>query len=131
MGNELKTWLTLGQHLLRAAMVASSLPALSAGSAAASLPIDLNRADAATLARNLAGVGPAKAEAIVAYRQKHGPFKSVDELALVKGIGPRTLQRNRDRLIVKPPASRTVTADSAGNASTSSARQRARASPAD
>lgn len=98
----LKTWLKVGQHLLRAAMVATTLPVMAAGSPTG--PIDLNTADAPALARALAGVGPAKAQAIVEYRRRHGPFKSVDELALVKGIGPRTLERNRDRLTVRGQA---------------------------
>lgn len=101
MSKKLNTWLKMGQHLLRAAMVATTLPALGSGSPA---PVDLNTADAPTLARVLAGVGPAKAQAIVEHRRRHGPFKSVDELALVKGIGPRTLERNRDRVVVQSRA---------------------------
>ena len=98
MTKALKTWLKVGQHLLRAAMVATTLPAMAASPTG---PIDLNTADAPALAAALAGVGSAKAQAIVDYRRRHGPFKSVDELALVKGIGPRTLERNRDRLTVR------------------------------
>ncbi len=72
------------------------LPALTfAGS-----PVDINTADAATLAEAIKGVGKAKAEAIVAYREKHGPFKSVDDLSLVQGIGPKTVEKNRDNLTV-------------------------------
>ena len=44
----------------------------------------------------LNGVGEAKAEAIVAYREEHGPFKSADQLAEVKGIGLKTVEKNRD-----------------------------------
>jgi competence protein ComEA len=58
-------------------------------------PVNINTADAATIAEALEGVGEAKARAIVAYRQQHGPFKSVDELGLVKGIGPKMLEHNR------------------------------------
>jgi len=58
--------------------------------------VNVNTADAATLARELKGIGIKRAEAIVAYRQKHGPFKSVDELALVKGIGPAAISKNRE-----------------------------------
>jgi competence protein ComEA len=45
-------------------------------------------------------VGLAKAEAIVEYRQKHGPFKNADELSLVKGIGERTVEINRSDIKV-------------------------------
>lgn len=64
-------------------------------SAQAGTPVNVNAADAATLASSLDGVGPAKASAIVAWRESNGPFKSVDDLAQIKGIGPDTLQRNR------------------------------------
>lgn len=62
--------------------------------------IDLNGADAPTLQRELAGVGEAKANAIVAYRDINGPFASVDELLEVKGIGKAILDRNREKLEV-------------------------------
>jgi competence protein ComEA len=67
-------------------------------------PVNINTADAATLSRELKGVGIKRAQAIVDYRQKNGPFRSADELALVKGIGPAALARNRDliRIDVKP-----------------------------
>ena len=60
--------------------------------------INLNSADADTLATSIVGIGPAKAAAIVAFREKHGPFKSVDDLLLVKGIGAATVDNNRERL---------------------------------
>lgn len=63
--------------------------------------IDLNDADALTLQQNLNGIGKAKAEAIVAYREANGPFDSVDELLEIKGIGKALLDRNKDKLIVK------------------------------
>jgi competence protein ComEA len=66
----------------------------------AGTPVDINIADAATLAEAIKGVGPAKAQAIVAYREKHGPFKSVDDLTLVSGIGTKTIENNRDNLTV-------------------------------
>lgn len=62
--------------------------------------ININQADAATLDKALVGVGAEKAKAIVAFRQQHGPFKSVDELALVKGIGPKLIERNRANMRV-------------------------------
>lgn len=62
--------------------------------------VNLNTADAATLERELLGIGQVKAEAIVAYRDEHGAFASVDELLEVKGIGEATLEKNRDKLSV-------------------------------
>lgn len=61
-------------------------------------PVDINTADARTIAQTIQGVGQAKAEAIVAYRNTHGRFASIEELAKVKGIGLKTVSKNRDRL---------------------------------
>jgi competence protein ComEA len=61
-------------------------------------PVNLNTADAQSIATNLNGVGMVKAEAIVAYREQHGSFSSMDELLQVKGIGIKTLDRNRDMI---------------------------------
>ena len=66
--------------------------------AAWSGPVDINTADASTLARELNGVGPARAQAIVAYRNEHGPFKSVDDLRLVKNMPQKIIDSNRDLL---------------------------------
>ena len=63
-------------------------------------PVNINSADAATLARELKGVGLTRAQAIVEYRTKHGPFRSADELALVKGIGPKAIENNRANIRV-------------------------------
>jgi competence protein ComEA len=65
-----------------------------------SAKVNLNAADATTLQRELAGVGEAKAKAIVAYRESNGPFASLDELLEVKGIGKAILDKNRDKLEV-------------------------------
>lgn len=69
-------------------------------SAFAAGPVNINTADATTLAANLNGVGAAKAQAIVEHRQANGPFKSADQLASVKGIGLATVEKNRDRIQV-------------------------------
>ena len=58
-------------------------------------PVNVNTADAVALAKALNGIGPAKAKAIVAYRDKNGPFKSVDQLALVEGITQKLIDKNR------------------------------------
>lgn len=62
--------------------------------------VNINTADVETLA-TLTGVGPAKAEAIVAYRDTNGPFASAEQLAEVKGIGQATVQKNAERLSVE------------------------------
>jgi competence protein ComEA len=64
-------------------------------------PVDINTADATTLAKELNGVGPARAQAIVAYRNEHGPFKSVDDLALVKNMPRKVIESNRELLRVE------------------------------
>ena len=69
-------------------------------SAFAAGPVNINTADAAALAANLHGIGPAKAQAIVEHRQANGPFKSADQLAAVKGIGLATVEKNRERIQV-------------------------------
>jgi len=83
-----------------------------AGSVAANERINLNTTDAATLDRVMDGVGPAKAAAIIEHRRVHGPFRSVDQLIDVRGIGLATLERNRSRLVVGP-ATRPVAAGQA------------------
>lgn len=62
--------------------------------------VDLNKADAQSLQTALSGIGRAKAEAIVAYREANGAFASVDELLEVKGIGKALLDKNRDRIMI-------------------------------
>ncbi|MEW5756864.1 MAG: helix-hairpin-helix domain-containing protein [Pseudomonadota bacterium] len=62
--------------------------------------VNINTADAATLAEHVKGVGLKKAEAIVQFRNENGPFKSVDDLAKVKGIGEEIVEKNRAILAV-------------------------------
>lgn len=64
------------------------------------MTVDINTASAEQLAEALDGVGPAKSEAIVAYREKNGDFEHIDELVNVRGIGLRTLDQNRGRIEV-------------------------------
>jgi competence ComEA-like helix-hairpin-helix protein len=63
---------------------------------------DLHWLNAATAAQldSLPGIGPARAAAVVRYREMHGPFAAVADLALVPGINPALLQRLYDRLQV-------------------------------
>ena len=62
--------------------------------------VNINTADASTLAQAINGVGMARAEAIVAYREQNGAFHSVDDLTKVKGIGQKIVDANRDALTV-------------------------------
>ena len=66
-----------------------------------SVPVNINTADADALALALNGVGEKRAEAIIAYRESVGGFKSVDELTAVKGIGLAFLKRNRERITLE------------------------------
>ncbi|MDO5505693.1 MAG: ComEA family DNA-binding protein [Pseudoxanthomonas suwonensis] len=72
-----------------------------AGAALATETVNINSADAATLARVLHNIGPSKAEAIVKYRREHGGFRSAEQLAMVRGIGLKTVERNADRIVLE------------------------------
>ena len=63
-------------------------------------PVNVNTADAETIAKELKGIGLAKAEAIVEYRKKYGPFMSPDDLTLVRGIGEKTVAKIRADILV-------------------------------
>jgi competence protein ComEA len=81
------------------ALIVTLLPALVwAG------PVDINTADAATIAKELQGIGLSRAQAIVAYREKNGAFRSADELRKIKGIGAKVLERNRANIKVDDKA---------------------------
>ncbi|MBC7093246.1 helix-hairpin-helix domain-containing protein [Candidatus Bipolaricaulota bacterium] len=62
-------------------------------------PLNVNRASAEELEK-LPGIGPALAARIVAFREAHGPFRTVDDLLAVPGIGPKTLAGFRDLVTV-------------------------------
>ena len=81
-----------------------------AGAAIAGETVNINTADAATIDRVLVNVGPAKAQAIVDYRKANGAFRSAEQLAMVKGIGLKTVEKNRDRIAIGAarPAAKTV-----------------------
>lgn len=74
-----------------------------AGAAVAGETVNINTADAGTIDRVLVNVGPAKAQAIIDYRKANGAFRSAEQLALVKGIGLKTVEKNRDRIVVGAP----------------------------
>jgi competence ComEA-like helix-hairpin-helix protein len=64
-------------------------------------PVDINTADANTFATELNGIGAAKAAAIVAHRDANGPFKRLEDLLQVKGVGEKTLEQNRANLVIQ------------------------------
>ena len=63
--------------------------------------VNINTADADTLSNELSGIGQSKAAAIVAYRDQHGPYKQLEDLANVKGIGISTIEKNKSKMILK------------------------------
>ena len=67
-------------------------------------PVNVNTADAETISAELQGVGITKAIAIVEYRKANGPFKSLDDLTQVKGIGLRTVDMNRENILLETAA---------------------------
>ena len=82
--------------------VVTAAGARAPAAAGASGPVDLNAAGVAELDA-LPGIGPARARAIVAYREANGPFRAVQDLARVPGIGPAALSRLQARLRVSGP----------------------------
>jgi competence protein ComEA len=60
--------------------------------------VSLNSATAEEISEALVGVGPARAELIVQYREQHGAFTSAEQLLEIKGIGVATLEKNKDRI---------------------------------
>ncbi len=62
--------------------------------------ININTASAETIAKGISGIGMVKAEAIVKYREKNGPFKNVDDMDKVSGIGEGTLKKIRNQVTV-------------------------------
>jgi competence protein ComEA len=72
------------------------------------LRLDVNQADRHELTM-LRGIGPKTADAIVRYRQEHGPFGSLDDLRNVRGIGPVTVESIRPHAMCRPPETESET----------------------
>lgn len=83
--------------LVALAMVMTFSAPLWAGDAG---KINLNKATATEISQ-LKGIGMKYAERIVEFRDKNGPFKQVDDLLKVQGIGPKILEKNKDRITVE------------------------------
>jgi competence protein ComEA len=63
-------------------------------------PVNINTADAKTISEALSGIGLKKAETIVKYRQEKGPFKAVEDLVNVDGIGPKTVEKIKSDILL-------------------------------
>ena len=88
---------------MRFLTLAAAFALLAAPTLVLAGPVNINTADAETISAELKGIGLSKARAIVEYRKKHGPFRSADDLSLVKGIGERTVELNRSDIVVEKP----------------------------
>jgi competence protein ComEA len=62
--------------------------------------VNINEASVTELA-GLSGIGKTKAEAIIAYRSKHGRFESVDDIKKIKGIGKKTFENIRNKITAR------------------------------
>ena len=105
----MKTFLCVPRNLLAAVIVlltasawhpfvAAEAGSQSAGQPQSAATININEASAARIAEVLDGIGEKRAQAIVDYREKHGAFESLDDLAAVKGVGEKTLEDNAGRI---------------------------------
>ncbi|UVW36100.1 helix-hairpin-helix domain-containing protein [SAR92 clade bacterium H455] len=101
-----KKMLLIGASLIA---LAGSAPALAASAEKTSSSVaeqaqqqvNINSASAADIAKSLKGIGLKTAEAIVAYRDAHGAFKSLESITMVKGVGSKTLKKNSARILLK------------------------------
>lgn len=73
-------------------------------------PVNINTADAKTISDALSGIGIQKAEAIVKYRTENGPFKAVEDLTNVKGIGEKTIAKNKTDILLEDASAAAPTA---------------------
>ncbi|GAB6142078.1 hypothetical protein JCM14076_28070 [Methylosoma difficile] len=78
--------------------------AFAAGFGVCAAPVNINTADANTIADALNGIGLKKAEAIVKYREEKGAFKTAEDLLNVPGIGEKTLEKNKSDILLDAAA---------------------------
>ncbi|MES2141872.1 MAG: helix-hairpin-helix domain-containing protein [Pseudomonadota bacterium] len=87
-------------HTIPAVQVVKSNTAITKLSKGTLASVNINTADAETLTHELNGIGSKRAQMIVAYREQNGPFKSIDDLLKIKGIGKKIIDKNRGKIIV-------------------------------
>jgi competence protein ComEA len=97
---EEKIKMTINSIIRHCLISAWLITVLSVGAWAEFGRVNINTATDEEISENLIGIGPSKAQAIVAYREEFGLFEDVDELINVRGIGLRTVDQNRDRLTI-------------------------------
>jgi competence protein ComEA len=91
----------IGLHMIKTILIVTTI-LFSTNLLAA--PVNINSADAKTIADSLNGIGIKKAQAIVDYRTKNGDFKSIDDLLQVTGIGAKTIEKNKADVLISEPA---------------------------
>lgn len=63
-------------------------------------PVNINTANAKTISSNLKGIGIIKAQAVIDYRTEHGKFTNINNLSMVKGIGKKTIEKNKSDILL-------------------------------
>ena len=91
--------MALGALLALAIVTAATAPPSTAAPPETGARVNINTAGVDELV-TLPGIGKAYAQRIIEYREKNGPFKRVDDLLNVRGIGEKTLTKLKDRLTV-------------------------------
>ena len=97
--SQLVTALVLVFALAGVAPAASSPAAAPKAGASEARPVDINTADTAAL-ESVPGIGKSLSQRIIAFREKNGPFQSVDDLLKVQGVGEKSIQKLRPYLTV-------------------------------
>ncbi len=93
------TLISITQRIFMMALLVSSFMTVPVWGA--DQPININEANAAIIADALHGIGLKKAKAIVAYRKRNGPFKTVEQLTQVKGVSKRLVNKNKKLIQLK------------------------------
>jgi len=88
---------TISFFIFAALVLAIVMPGIAVGE---DQKININQADTKELCK-LDGIGPKRAEDIIKYREANGPFQKTDEITLVKGVGKKIFEANKDKICVK------------------------------
>jgi comEA protein len=107
-------WRTFVRILLLLAAFGALVVSLPAKKKPPAAPINLNTASSEEL-QQVPGIGPVTAEKILQMRKSYGPFKSVDDLSAIRGIGPKRLEKMRKYLTVGKPAPSKSTSPHSGS----------------